>query len=219
MDIALQQTFSDANCSMNRNSPRTGIRQTERKNDGKTVHSRPAGPGTFTACSSLTVQTDYDTHYDFSALKTYAWLEGEAPSTDIRVNNSLIINRVVNAVNENLQSRGYRLAAPDKADFLVNWFGSIENRIRQETISNFYGHLGYDTDAWGYRGYWPGYIRSYAFEYQQGTLIIDVADSRSKQLVWRGNGQDILEEQRTPEEITANINRIVTEILAGFPPR
>ena len=171
-----------------------------------------------TACSTLTVRTDYDTTYDFSALGSYAWLEGKAPSNDIRINNSLIINRVVNAVNTNLQSKGYELVEKDKADFYVNWFGGIENKIRQETINTYYGYLGYDSDTWGYRGYWPGYARSYSYEYQEGTLIIDIADSKSKQLIWRGTGQEYLEEKETPEEITEGINQTVTEILGSFPP-
>ncbi len=169
-------------------------------------------------CSTLTVQTDYETTYDFSALNTYAWLEDEAPSNDIRINNSLIINRVVNAVNTSLQSKGYVLVDKDKADFYVNWFGGIKDKIRQETINSYYGYLGYDSGGRGYRGYWPGYIRTYTYEYQQGTLIIDIADSKSKQLVWRGTGLEYLEEKETPEEITQGINQIVTEILSSFPP-
>ena len=170
-----------------------------------------------TACNTLTVQSDYETTYDFSRLKTYAWLEGKAPSKDIRINNSLIINRVVNAVNSELQSRGYQLVEMDNADFHVNWFGSIETRIRQETIDTFYGDLGYDYRSWGYRSHWGG-PRIYTFEYQEGTLIIDIVDRKSKQLVWRGTGQDYLPDEQTPEQITANINRRVNAILDRFPP-
>ncbi len=171
-----------------------------------------------TACSTLTVQTDYETNYDFSTLETYAWFEGESPSNDIRINNSLIINRVVNAVNNTLQSKGYELVDKDKADFHVNWFGGIENRIRLETIDTYYGHMGYDDGTGGHRGYGPGHIRPYSYEYQEGTLIIDVADSKSKQLIWRGTGRKYLKEKETPEEITQGINQTVTGILSSFPP-
>lgn len=170
------------------------------------------------ACSPLTVSTDYDTGYDFSGLATYAWLESEAPSEDIRINNSLIIKRVVNAVNTALQSSGYQLVDRGSADFFVTWFGGIEDKIRLETIDSWYGGLGYDSGRWGYRGYWPGYIRTYSYEYQQGTLIIDIADSSSKQLIWRGTGQEYLEPQQTPQQITEGINRTVNDILSRFPP-
>ncbi|HED18924.1 MAG TPA: DUF4136 domain-containing protein [Gammaproteobacteria bacterium] len=171
-----------------------------------------------TGCSTLSVWSDYDTHYDFSTLKTYAWLAGEPPSNDVRINNSLIINRVVNAVNSNLESKGYKLVDKDKADFYVNWFGGIENKIRQETINSYYGHLGYGFGEWGHGGYSPGYIRTYSYEYQEGTLIIDIADSKSKQLIWRGTGQEYLETKETPEKITADINQTVSGILSSFPP-
>ena len=177
-----------------------------------------AGLVLLTGCSTLTVQTDYDTGYDFSALKTYAWLEGKAPSNDIRINNSLIINRVVKAVNDRLQDKGYVLVDKDKADFYVTWFGGIENRIQQETINTWYGYLGYNTATWRYRDFWPGYSRTYTYEYQEGTLIIDITDSRSKQLIWRGTARDYIDKQDTPEQITAGINRAVAEILARFPP-
>ncbi|MDX1334480.1 MAG: DUF4136 domain-containing protein, partial [Gammaproteobacteria bacterium] len=58
------------------------------------------------ACSTLTVQTDYNPEYDFSAIKTYQWVKTEKHSDDVRVNNSLIINRVNKAINQNLQSKG-----------------------------------------------------------------------------------------------------------------
>jgi hypothetical protein len=170
-----------------------------------------------TGCSTLSVQTDYETTYDFSALKTYAWLEGKEPSKDIRINNSLIINRVVNAVNSGLQSSGYTLVDKDKADFYVTWFGGIEDKMRVETINSYYGDMGYGYSSWGYRGYWPA-NRTYTYEYQQGTLIIDIADSKSKQLIWRGTGKEYLEENETPEQITAGINQTVTAILSRFPP-
>lgn len=167
-----------------------------------------------TACTTLTVQTDYDTRYDFSSLKTYAWLEGKAPSDDIRVNNSLIINRVVNAVNHALQSRGYKQVDRDKADFFVNWFGYIENKIQQETIDTYYRRPGYGSGSWVH----GGFSRTYSYEYQEGTLIIDIVDSSSKQLIWRGTGRDYIGEKETPEQITARINQTVAGILKNFPP-
>ncbi len=169
-------------------------------------------------CTTLTVQTDYDTSYDFSTLKTYAWLEGMAPSNDIRINNTLTINRVVNAVNNTLQSKGYTLADKDKANFYVTWFGGIENRVQLENINTYYGHLGYGSSSLGHGGYWPGFSRTYTYEYQEGTLIIDFTDSKSKQLVWRGTGQDYVGDEKTPEQVTEDINRVVTEILGNFPP-
>lgn len=169
-------------------------------------------------CSTLNVRTDYEPDYDFASLKTYAWLQGKVPSTDIRINNSLIINRVIKAINRELQAKGYTLVAEDKADFYVNWFGGIQEKIRQETINTYYGGIGYGYGPWTYGGFWPAYSQTYNVEYQEGTLIIDIADSKSKKLVWRGTGQDYVEDQDTPEKITKGINETVASILSKFPP-
>ena len=69
-----------------------------------------------------------------------------------------------------------------------------------------------------YGGYWPGYSQTYNVEYQEGTLIIDILDAKSHELVWRGTGQDYVEEQQSPEEITEGINQAVTGIMSDFPP-
>ena len=170
---------------------------------------------TMTACSTLTVSTDYNPEYDFSGLKTYQWVKAEKHSDDVRVNNSLIINRVNNAINQDLQAKGLTEKKTGDADVLVNWFGGIDNKIRQESINYYYGSMWH---GYPYGGYWPGYSQTYNVEYQEGTLIIDILDAKSHELVWRGTGQDYVEEQQSPEEITEGINQAVTGIMSDFPP-
>jgi hypothetical protein len=55
-------------------------------------------------------------------------------------------------------------------------------------------------------------------EYEQGTLVLDIVERRSKKLVWRGTARATLLENPTPERSTARINEAVRKILAGFPP-
>jgi hypothetical protein len=97
----------------------------------------------------------------------------------------------------------------------VNWFGGIDNKIRQESINYYYGSMWH---GYPYGGYWPGYTQTYNVEYQEGTLIIDILDAKSHELIWRGTGQDYVEEQQTPEQITEGINQAVEGIMADFPP-
>ena len=168
-------------------------------------------------CSTLTIQTDYNPEYDFSAIKTYQWVKNEKHSDDVRVNNSLIINRVNKAINQNLQSKGLTEKKTGEADVFVNWFGGIDNKIRQETINHYYGGM-YRGYGYPYGGYWPGYTQTYNVEYQEGTLIIDILDGKSHELIWRGTGQDYVEDNQTPEEITQGINQAVEGIMESFPP-
>ena len=52
-----------------------------------------------------------------------------------------------------------------------------------------------------------------------GTLIIDIVDRESNQLVWRGAKEGRLKKNQSPEQREASINKTVSEILSNFPPQ
>ena len=56
-------------------------------------------------------------------------------------------------------------------------------------------------------------------EYDEGTLIIDIADAESSALVWRGSGSRRVGTSRNPDQLTEKVNRAVSEILSQFPPQ
>jgi len=58
-----------------------------------------------------------------------------------------------------------------------------------------------------------------AREYEVGTLIIDIVDRESNQLVWRGAKEGRLKKNQSPEKREASINKTVSEILSNFPPQ
>ncbi len=168
------------------------------------------------ACSTLSVQSDYDPDYDFSRLKTWSWVPNAQPSQDVRINNDLMRRRIERAIEQVLAARGYRRIDKGTPDFQVNWFGAIDRKIRYETINHFYGGIGYGPY---YGAYWPAYSHTYPVEYEQGTLIIDVLDGKTHKLVWRGTGSDYVTEHKDPAELDKGIREAVEKILANFPPR
>src|SRR5262249_35014074 len=65
-------------------------------------------------CSAQpTMNIDYDTEADFSALKTYNWMPATGNAAD-----ELLVKRIRSAVDTQLQAKGHELAA-DNADFLI----------------------------------------------------------------------------------------------------
>jgi hypothetical protein len=169
------------------------------------------------------VNFDYQHGFDFQQLRYYAWLESDKPpSRDIRIDNDLVRNRVVAAVNDGLQKRGFLLSGTENADFLVTWFGAIDRRIRIDNIDHFYdpfwggGYYGFHR-PWG-----PRFSNTRVSEYETGTLIIDFVTPDEKRLFWRGTGQSFLglslDTGLTPEETTAYVNQTVEAILGQFPP-
>ena len=63
-----------------------------------------------------------------------------------------------------------------------------------------------------------GYTDARVFEYDEGSLIIDLLDPTSRRIMWRGVIQAELSRDSTPEERTARIDAAVRKILTKFPP-
>ncbi len=170
------------------------------------------------SCSTLSVKTDYNPAYDFSTLKNYTWLDNnKAHGTDARVNNDLVVDRVCKAVEQTLAARGYVKTDAASADFIVSWFGAIDKKLQVNTIDHFYSPYGYGSL---YRDpFWSGSVRTTtAYEYEEGTLIIDILDPVQHKLIWRGTGKDQIYSNKNPEEISKGINEAVAAIMKYFPP-
>jgi len=164
----------------------------------------------------MNVNQDYDSSTDFSSYRNFAWLqESQKKTGDIRIDNPLIDSRVRAAVDRTLTSRGYKISG-DAADFYVAYHLSLKRKLDLEPVT------GSIVVGRGYYGSWGGialHNGSAVTEYEEGTLVIDVNDAKTKKLVWRGWASRRVREHSTPEQTTDTINKAVEEILARFPPQ
>ena len=169
-------------------------------------------------CAQLQTGSEIDDATDFSALKTFSWLHDvDQPAEDVRLNDPKVRQTVRGAVEESLSAKGYVRVDRQQADFLVTWFGAIEQKIKKENIDHFYSPYGYGTlyrDPVLNTGS-PQKIR----EYEKGTIIIDIVDPKSQKLIWRGSGSGRLAEDQPEQTALRNLNRSVTKIIAPFPGR
>ena len=56
--------------------------------------------------------------------------------------------------------------------------------------------------------------------YEAGTLVLDIVDSRTNRVIWRGWAQDTVEGVLdNGDEMARQINTAVTRMLARLPPR
>ncbi len=61
--------------------------------------------------------------------------------------------------------------------------------------------------------------QTHVTEYDEGTIITDIADAREKELVWLGVGTGRMQNtQRKPDEMTQHIYEVVDDIPSDFPP-
>ena len=61
-----------------------------------------------------------------------------------------------------------------------------------------------------------GYATASVQTYETGTLIVDLYDARTKQLVWRGTAAGTLSDK--PEKNTAKMNKAVAKMFEQYPP-
>jgi hypothetical protein len=175
-----------------------------------------------TGCSTMQVSFDFDPKAKFTGLKTYMWLEEpQKPTGDPRIDgNTILHNRIHDAVDSELAARGFRKVTSDP-DFLVAYHVSLDKRQSVQTLNNYYGY----GPGWGYGygsayrpGYWAGAPETYVYEYEEGTLILDVVNPDNKELMWRGSAQDEVHFKTSPEKEQTKLKEAVRKMLAHFPP-
>ena len=154
------------------------------------------------SCSSVyNVTHDYNPNTDFSRFKSYDWL----PMPESIQSDPITINRIKTAVNSELQAKGLKMTATNP-DFLIATHVG-ENEKAQIT------DWGY-----GYYGTYWGHSRITAYQYPEGSLILDFVDSKSKDLIWRGSAKADISSATSPENRLKLVNDAVQQILKIFPP-
>ena len=169
-------------------------------------------------CSALSVVSDYDREYDFRRFQTYRWpAENEGiRKGDVLVENSLVYKRVQSAINQQLRAKGFRLTDSKDADFIVYAHAGIKKR--KSYHHSFEIGMPFGPYRW-YRPWWGPYGGyTYVSYYDEGSLVIDIIDARTKDLVWRGVATRVVRQYRTAEAMQSDINEAVTKILESFPP-
>lgn len=142
---------------------------------------------------------------------SFAW---KAPDHD-KVKNPILDSgildtRVENAVTSVLGDRGYQeVANAADADFLVTYHTAMQLRDQpQSGISFAYGTFG------------PGFNTMFLTQpgpqqVQEGSLILDVIDAKTKKLVWRGWITSGLDQANYSQ---AAVDKAVRRIFAKYPP-
>lgn len=148
---------------------------------------------------------DYDHAFDFKTLKTFAVKLGTSWG------NPLSEKRVIDEVSKGIQRKGWVQAGEDSADALVMIHGATEDK---KELSTFYSGYG----GWGWGGWGGGMSTAHTttHEYTVGTLVVDIFDAKSKQLVFRGIAADELSGK--PEKNQKKIKKAVEKLFKKFPP-
>jgi hypothetical protein len=168
------------------------------------------------ACNPISVSTMVAPDASFAGLRTFKVLTVpprrtaavRALENDPMFENSISNRAIRNHLTTAFSARGYRVDDANP-DFTVAYYASRRGRL--------------DVTAWdyGYPGRWggwrggPGIVAVTPFV--EGTVIVDVVNPKTHELIWRGRGVSDVSDD--PETYTQNLNRTVREIVKRFPGR
>lgn len=162
-----------------------------------------------TASVAQQVKTDYDRSTDFSQYKTYSW-------ENVHTQNALWVDRIKAAVNSALAAKGWTQVESGGNVSIM----AMEMTRSHQTLNTYYDSFG---GGWGWRsgfggGFGGGFGEATTTEetYNVGTLVVDLFDSNTKKLIWRGSASETLS-QKSDKNIK-NLDKGVEKMFDHFPP-
>jgi len=130
--------------------------------------------------------------------------------------NAIMDRRVRRLVEQELTARGYHLVNAAEADFLVAYYP-----VYQDRLVSTYTTLG---PAWGYGWGWRPYgwgvsggIQEVQ-RYREGSIVLEVLDPRTHQMVWHAVGEGALTGLRDPQDAEEQVGGAIHKMLGKFPP-
>ncbi|NEM98905.1 DUF4136 domain-containing protein [Pontibacter burrus] len=148
---------------------------------GCVTSSVPSGPRAVLATGALTEN-----------LKTYAWFQEQpvAPVAFDEGYHSSLDQHIRTAIETELNEKGFTRATNGNPDVLLAYDVSVSVPLEKDVAQNYLEGFGYSYAYMaGYRyGYLHNRLPGYRAVdlYKSGTLIIDLIDPSSKELIWRG---------------------------------
>jgi hypothetical protein len=160
-------------------------------------------------CATMMVSSHFERTVDFAQYRTFDWGEPDAlPTGDPRLDDNPFFNdHMQGAVEQQLAAKGLALSSAVAPDLLIHYHANVMQRIDVDRVDREYGYCFGEGCA------------GQAVEYEAGTLILDIVDSRTNRVVWRGWAQDrfqgVIDDRDRLERM---INTAVAQMLARFPP-
>lgn len=169
------------------------------------------GVALISSCAqSIKVTTDYDRSVNFSTYKTFSFY---VLASTLNV-NELNQDRIIKSIRMEMFKKGFT-ENNYNPDLMINAITVLKDKKYLSVSGSTSGYGGF------YRpnGFWgvpaSGYGTVQANEYKDGSLIIDIADAKTKKLLWEGTG--VSEITKQPKDLDASISKAVGKIMAGFP--
>jgi len=157
--------------------------------------------------SAARVKTEQAPAIDVSAYRTYGWgTPAPVIEADVeRERDAAVLEYTIrDAVDRQLAAKGYQRADDSSPDFLVD-FGV---RLEEKSTDTFGHYIAY-RELGGHQDMGAAFV----FGYEEGTLLLEVTDARSRERAWSGSKRTVLDDGQD----VGKLESAVGAILAGFP--
>ena len=165
-----------------------------------------------TACGSVPMRAgaDFQPSYDFAQYSSYTWDEpDDRPTGDPRLdNNPFFVHRLHAAIHWELATRGIQFGRSEGlgAALTVHHHASVRERVEVFEAEN---------ETWADSEYGEG---TQVLQYEEGTFLVDIADGRTGDIVWRGWAQlDLGRALSNPDVMREQIDEAVRGMFESFP--
>ncbi len=150
------------------------------------------------AAAAQEITNDYS-RADFAHFKTYAWATGHGFADEF-LNQS-----IVSSIDAQLSTKGLTNVTPRKdPDILVSYDVVFDHDIRGTGFRDGLRNL-----------HW----RSGSKDVLTGMLVINLIDSHTGAMVWRGMATGDLDTNASPEKRDKKIHEVAQKIFRGYPPK
>lgn len=154
----------------------------------------------------MSVSSHVERGLDFARYRTFDWgPPDELPTGDPRLDEDPFFNdHVQGAIEKQLAGRGLTLS--DSPDLRIHYHASINTRLDVSGVDRARGYCS------------AGDCGAEVFEYEAGTLVLDIVDAKTNRVIWRGWAQGTVREMLENRDVMEQrINEAVTRMLARLP--
>jgi len=149
------------------------------------------------------VKSNFMPGTNFSKYHTYKWVNIEGASHP----DQIVDAEIKQAVDAQLATKGLTKTDGDKADMYVGYQIAVD----QQKQWNGYGMGG------GVR--WGEMATATSSTINVGTLVLDMYDPTTKQLVWTGSATKTMDPSSNQQKNEKNLSKAMEKLLKNYPPK
>jgi Domain of unknown function (DUF4136) len=158
---------------------------------------------TCVAAIAQDVHSNFMPGTNFAKYHTYKWVTIEGAAHP----NQIVDAEIKQSVDSQLAAKGLTKTDTDNADLYVGY----QTAVNQEKQWNAYGMGG------GIR--WGGMATATSSTINVGSLVLDMYDPATKQLVWSGTATKTLDPSSNQEKNEQRLNKAMEKLLKNYPPK